>query len=156
MGIFTWTFADDNRKKLQYGKCGYIALPNNTFIKEPSYQGYGMFGSHDAYDIVTDLNKQYLPEIFDRLDKTYNHKYFGNYLKELAIAYSNNQDINPILNRIVHEHGSYLKTDWKRNIGITISCGYENNKSLPFPLKITSSDRLKKSYADLPASKSTQ
>ena len=82
MGCFTWTFADKKVEKrksgwgyknsciLKHGQVGFIALPlgftysdaviNNegrSFLAETYYGSYGMFGNHDAYDVVVDLNK---------------------------------------------------------------------------------------------------
>ena len=157
MGIFTWKFADDRRKRLQYGGKGYIAMPDGSFIGTDCYGGYGMFGSHDAYDVVTDLNKPYLDKVFADLEVRHPDGFFGSDLKDIAIAYMN--DDEELRKKLLEEYDDrfgWIKPDWKRNIGITIACMEEDNEKLPFPLKIVSTTSLKVPYAKLPISISTQ
>ena len=113
-----------------------------------------MFGSHDAYDVVTDMNKLYLKEVFEKLEKQ-NPRHFGLGLKELATAYSRDMEISGLIEDICRKYGEYLRKDWKRNIGITISAETADNASLPYPLKIVSPENTKK-YEELKPSILTQ
>ena len=155
MGIFTWNLAEDRRKKLRYGGRGFISMPDGSFIEERCYGGYGMFGSHDAYDVVVDLNRPYLKEIFEKIEEKEGPVFFGSDLKEIAIAYQNGDEKEAQrLADILGEETPYIKKDWKRNIGIAISC--DHNEILPYPLKITGSNHPDKSYDELLPSISTQ
>lgn len=157
MGYFTWKFADDRRKKLQYGGKGFIAMPDGTFVGESRYDGYGMFGDVDAYDAVVDMNKPYLSEIFDALERRRGKDFVGAELRKVAEAYSAGDD-ETLKTEVeaLAERTPYLREEWKRNVGIAISCWDEDNSALPFPLKITSTDKPNKPYAELKPSVSTQ
>lgn len=148
MGYFTWTDARRHPNVLKNGdysakdKIGYdgyakVVCPDNTEIIETCYEGYGEFGGHDIYDLVVDWNKAYLKEIFDKMPE--NH--WGYHLKELAIAFQNDDllTLRAEIERIVEsgKEASWFRDEWKRNIGIAISCDDKDNESLPFPIKIT-------------------
>ena len=156
MGCFTWKFADDGRKKLPYGGKGYIALPDGTFIGEDRYDGYGMFGKYDAYDVVTDMNKEYLKDIFDMMERETGGSYFGKELKDVAAAYQDGdgEALKKAIT-VAAENQPFIRDEWKRNIGIAIASD-EFNSGIPFPLKITSTDKPKKTYAQLKPSMGTQ
>lgn len=158
MGYFTWKFADDRRKKLQYGGKGYIAMPDGTFIEETCYDGYGIFGTHDAYDVVVDLNKPYLKDIYTKIENKYGDRYILNEgLRKVVDAYADDdtEALEKAVNKIA-ETKPYFKEDWKRTIGIAISCYDDDNAALPYPLKIVSSDKLGIPYEKLKISTSTQ
>ena len=150
MGFWTWTDARKEPKILKNGRysetdiIGYggyakIVCPDNTEIVEPCYDGCGMFDGKDAYELVVDWNKPYLEEIFNRLAE--NGDFWGSNLRNLAVLYQNDKPIEAEIKR--------LSTDrWKREIGIAIACKPEDNKALPFPLKITKT-KWKKKYDEL-------
>lgn len=154
MGFFTWTLANVKpiktrdgdflaRCKLGYGGFAAVVCPDNTIIKENHYEGYGMFDDKDIYDLVVDWNKQHLEEIFDKLAEINNRDdFWGHYLRDIAIAYQNSdtKTIDDQIKRLASDY-PYLKTEWKRNIGITISIDY--NHLLPCPIKITNNKRPK-------------
>ncbi len=154
MGFFTWTLANItpvkarhgdflSRCKLGYGGFAAVVCPDNTVIKENSYDGYGMFNDKDIYELVVDWNRQHLEEIFDKLAEVNNcNNYWGYYLRDMAIAYQNydTKTLNDEITRLLPEY-PYIKTDWKRNIGIAISV--EHNDLLPYPIKITNNKRPK-------------
>ena len=175
MGFFTWTDARRYPAKtkcgdwhlrdiIHYGGYAKIVLPDNSTVETDCYDGYGLFGegdSVDAYDVVVDMNKPYLPEIMEKLKKkSRNGKFWGSEYSGLACCYARDdiQGFEREMDRLRHdlklsEH--MLTREWKRTIGIAIACEDENNASLPFPLKITSSRR-KVKYANLVPSFSTQ
>lgn len=167
MGYFTWTDARREptttksgdyalKDKIPYGGYAKIVCPDNTEIVEKHYEGYGEFNDQDVYDLVVDWNKDHLKEIFDRkLAK--DPDCWGKELYEIAIAYQNDdatlQDKVDAL--VATTNHPYLKNEWKRNIGITISCNDDDNASLPYPIKITST-KWHKAYDDLVPSCSCQ
>lgn len=163
MGVFTRRFADkENQQKLEYGQRGYLACPDGSFIEEPHYGGYGMFQSHDIYEDVVDWNRAYLDEIFTRIEdeaKATGKRHFGQGLGGLARAYQAGDmaRVKELCEEITKRNDlpySYER-DWKRDIGITIACDDEDNRRLPFPIKVVSSpDGV--SYDKLPASKDDQ
>lgn len=159
MGYFTWTFAN-KRGKLRYDGIGYIALPDGTFIKENSYFGYGIFGTTDAYDVVTILNRPYLKDIFRDIKARKGEIFGESYIVPVAEAYQNQGEeaAQKVADEMVKEGkiGQYFSKDWKRNIGIAIACDDDNNAALPYPLKITSTDHPGKPYEKLRPSRSTQ
>ena len=68
MGCFTFTFAGTN-KSMKYYKQVYLALPDGTFLKEPSYDGYGIIAGKDVYGLVVDWNKD-TPEAIEIIKDT--------------------------------------------------------------------------------------
>ena len=148
MGLFTFTFANyDNEKKLGYGYRGYIACPDGTFICETYYCGYGIFNGKDVYALVVDWNKDDLIEILKRKNSN---------LLPVAEAFVKGLSEDLIEKEFgkVIGFNSLPLSDWKRNIGIDISCDDNDNALLKYPIKIVSNKKC--NYADLPASKSTQ
>ncbi len=169
MGVFTWTdarrkspkinrYGDYSRKDvLEYGSFGKIVCPDGTEICEECYDGYGRFGSYDAYEVVVDWNKNDLKEIFVKKLK---EKSFGSNLAGIAARLAegiSDEEITSDVKKLVSEGSmpEYLIRDWKRNIGIAIACGDKDNESLRYPLKITTT-RARVRYEDLYPSKSTQ
>lgn len=163
MGYFTWTDARYEpvkkartgdypiKTKIPYGEYAKVICPDDSVIIEKHYDGYGEFDGHDIYDLVVDWNRDYLEEIFDRLAAK-EPKHWGWYLRNLAVMYQhhkeNSAEFASEILTVANNHGPILITEWKRNIGITISCEYEDNKALPFPIKITST-KWNKTYAEL-------
>lgn len=166
MGYFTWRDCQDRRKKVPYDHPAYVICPDDTVIKESSYNGYGMFGGHDIYELVVDWNRPYLKEIYDRLETEFNRKvflkkidggfFFGSELREVAIAaMESDEKAIQIMKKKESSFPEYLHNEWKRNIGIAIACEDEDNESLPFPIKISATPP-KKTYAELKPSWSDQ
>jgi len=61
MGFFSWKTADteesiSNKFSSKGSKPCKLVLPNGDTILENDYEGYGIFGGMDYYDIVADLN----------------------------------------------------------------------------------------------------
>ncbi len=158
MGCFSWMYADtDNKKALKIGKDGYVICPDDTVIEEHGYNGYGIFDGKDIYELVVDWNRKCLStkmlrrphkksygssESYDRAMKNYNF-----WCKILKYAKTHDDDE---CKKLVAKHNESLSREWKRNLGIKISCYDDQNAALPFPIKITRTK--KKHYADLPSS----
>lgn len=179
MGYFTWTFANKEIKETKYGyasSCtlgygyrGYIALPKGCnitgknvvenkegykFIKDDYYDGYGMFGSFDAYDVVVDINKGHLAEAVEKIagKHSFRDSQDAIYL-QLARMYDAAASEDE-LEKLFEESKVSPYGRWKRNLGIYLSCYKCDNELLKYPLKIVSSTRCK--YEELPCSDSTQ
>ena len=162
MGFFTWTLA--NKKptylkngdyasscKLGYYSYGAIITPDNEIIKEPCYEGYGIFNGHDAYDLVADWNRTHLIDIIQHpnfvpcpLFPVDNPDYM-----QIIQAFVDNDEtkLQQALSKTAI-HDPLIKDEWKRTIGILISCEDTNVKLLPYPLKIVNCVR-PKPYAAL-------
>ena len=164
MGYFTWTLANKTPRKsafgytnssiLKYGSYGAIVCPDNTIIKENAYEGYGKFDGKDIYELVVDWNKNNLPNIV-QIPEIANDKFFDDTLKALAIAFAN--DDTTAIDEILDESyppDNFMRTEWKRSIGIAITCKY--NHLIPYPIKIVNTKSRHKKYDDLPPSISTQ
>ncbi len=166
MGYFTFTLANRKEKytrfgyasdcKLAYGGYGAIICPDDTRIETDNYRGYGIFGSKDVYDLVTEWNREHLEKIFERLETKGDSDYWGKELKEIAVAYQNHDD-EELARQIenLSDDETRFKNEWKRNIGITISGDGDNNWDLPFPIKIVNCKR-KVKYHSLHPSHVTQ
>lgn len=163
MGFFTWTLANKTlqktrcgdyaaRCKLRYDGYGAVVCPDNTLIKEPSYEGYGMFGGKDVYDLVVDWNKDHLLDI----PKLPGFKPWGDEQSFHAIMKAFQEDDREALKKAIESAAvsdPSMRTEWKRTIGIYIAC--MNNALLPYPIKIVDCLR-PKPYAQLRPSISTQ
>ena len=168
MGIFTWTFADKPERKaklydeylrscvLQYGGTGVVVTPNNHKIVERNYNGYGIFDGHDIYEMVVDWNKAHLNEIFVGVkERNPNYPFDLDAIEKVAVAFQNDDpEMQKIIDEVADKH-PYLWKDWKRTIGIAISCYDEDNDALPFPIKIASRVDCK-TYNNLHPSHETQ
>ncbi len=172
MGFFTWTDAKfenpkENKRTSDYDRkyvVGYnkevrLLKPDDTCIIEPCYDGYGMFGGHDIYDLVAEWNAAHFKEILvdmaanateaDKNAYPPNGIYDEKTLRPIMEAWQEHGETAAAETaaKIAENSGSkYLQKEWKRSIGICIACGDENRR-LPFPLKVTTRKRLKYSEA---------
>lgn len=168
MGFFTWTLADRpiqyNRSgtdflqkcKLSYGGHGYLVTPDGTVYEEKDYEGYGIFSGHDAYDLVVDWNRGRIQAaLYNKTRRKKVEQVFFDLAK--AIDKDRESDCPSIAAHYADKGlcGTYMKTDWKRCLGIEIACDEMSNAMLPFPIKITGA-RPKRPYKDLPASVACQ
>ena len=74
MGYYTWTDAirkpryikEDydyaSSDKIKYNSFAKVVCPDDTEIIENNYDGYGIFGGYDIYELVADWNKPYITE----------------------------------------------------------------------------------------------
>lgn len=150
MGYFTWTDAGVKNPRLTksgdyyradmvgYDRFCKVICPDGSEIIEPSYEGYGIFCGKDIYDLVVDWNKDDLEHLFERKEVlSGTPDYWGCELKDIAIAYQNNDSKLPdIIDSIAKDH-PLVRSEWKRMIGITIACEDNIHKELKYPIKIT-------------------
>lgn len=151
MGCFSWMFSDtDNQYPLLIGNPGYIACPDGQFIFEPSYGGYGIFSKHDIYDLVVDWNRPHI-EVLLKAKKTSIFNWPDCLIKAILIS---DERAQQVINDL-YLPGSFMRKEWKRNLGIEIACNDEDNFLLPCPIKIVLSPSFYK-YSALPPSKSDE
>ena len=164
MGFFTWTLANRQptfnrdgsysaRSKLSYDKYGAIVCPDNTLIKEPCYEGYGIFAGQDVYELVVDWNRAHLMEI-PSIRGFVRWHCWDDVCESVMRAYA--EDDQVALKAAIDKAAKtdpFIATEWKRTIGIYIGC--DNNELLPYPIKIVDCKR-PKPYDQLPPSISTQ
>lgn len=146
MGQFSWIYSDNGKQMLDDVEAdSYLLVPEpfqreyGRYIKETYYEGYGIMGGYDVYDLVSRWNKEFLTSeiispkpkreeceterIFKALTDMYNEKI------SVYEDYKNLSDAD-----MKEKYGN----DYERHIGINIACYDEQNASLPYPIKITS------------------
>lgn len=153
MGFFSWKFADTkNKKRLIIEKAAYVLCPDGTVLYEPWYNGYGIFAGKDIYDLVADWNREFLSRNPDFIVKSENKKVcdFVWYPKYSDLTLTPRE-----IERQLREEGKWHSSTEFRDIGISIACEDENNKALPYPIKICQSqpEGSPDYYRKLPASK---
>lgn len=152
MGFFSWMFCDTNNKeRLKIGKSAYLLTPKDSLyegrnIHESSYDGYGSFYIFDVYEVVADLNREYLSKhpdhlIYqnDRLRLKPEQKKNGRKVSSFKwYKYYSNLSLS---HREIEENMKRdgLRHDY-RDIGIEIACYDYDNAHLPYPIKIASKD----------------
>lgn len=110
-------------------------------IKETCYDGYGNFGGFDIYDLVAEWNREklthrMLTECLTTLWVAEDIKWYISGLKEQMHKAQKLLDYKEGVlteDEMAEKYGKY----WKRELGIDIACYDKQNKSLPFPIKIT-------------------
>lgn len=110
MGCFSWMKSDTN-ESLLIGKSAYLLIPKEFgggAIREAYYEGYGDFSEFDVYNLVVDWNCT--KDEQEAQKKKYNDLY---------------------------KEGEYMRSEWKRNLGIKIACYDRDNFILKYPIKIT-------------------
>lgn len=166
MGTYSWKFCDRPRKNLKIGETGYLLIPFGGVLREDSYNGYGRFAGHDAYELVAIWNREYLSEHPEYL--VWQAHYIeivdgkGGTKRKRAPAvrisdypwYSLYADLS-----ITPEQFDVRVKDMEyrrfpmcfRHIGVEIACYDKQNRQLPYPIKIAS---VAADYRAWPASKS--
>ena len=152
MGYFTFTYANrkpveaefgyTSRSKLPYGASQiFVAVPDGSFIECSYYNGYGMFNSHDIYELVVDWNKDDLIRLFNE----FGSKHFGKGLLPIVEEFvlHGEEAAQALADKT---YTNCLRTEWKRNIGIAISCEDKDHEKLKYPIKISF---VKKNYHKL-------
>lgn len=137
MGCFSWMFADtDNEEALNMGMRAYVACPDGTMIYERSYDGHGVFGGYDIYDLVVDWNKAYISE--NNIRKSAIPEKKTGYSQSEIEEYE--RGCKRIRDFISGKSDEYMKEKYgeryKRSIGIDIACYDEENAALKYPIKI--------------------
>ncbi|MDO4650595.1 MAG: hypothetical protein Q4B26_18325 [Eubacteriales bacterium] len=147
MGCFSWMFSDkQNREPLLIGNSAFVITPSNINYFENSYSGYGIFDGKDIYELVVDWNREYLEQIFTARNVSFLHFPSIQFAKAIEISDKKAYDF---LSKYVPPTSWYIE-NWKREVGIRIACYDEDNGTLPFPIKIASTDNYR--YKDLPPS----
>lgn len=153
MGEFSWMFADRaNKENLRLNKAGWLLQPDGNHIYEECYDGYGEFDwENDVFELVVDWNRDVLnkdmlrkPVEKEWLSSPELHEVYFHWLKD----YENGiQVLEKYRNRNVTEqemkqfckalgYGSSEGREWKRELGIAIAGTDEQNRRLPFPIKV--------------------
>jgi len=155
MGAFSWCTSDTQKSIpccMPFGDLPstvYLLNPFGEPYKESYYEGYGVFGGRDAYELVVEWNREYLTS--DNIHKPERHRYapgkegtehynraFNHYLQVCAAlaAYAAGAS-DEFMKENYGELLSYgVKSEWKRCLGIQIACYEENHVKLRYPIKI--------------------
>ena len=169
MGIFTWTLANRQVKylrngnyaascKLPYDGYGAIVTPDDEIIKETCYEGYGMFGNQDAYDLVAEWNRKHLFRIINAptFQKWSLFPVDDPDYRSLLEAYADDDELKlKSAVKAISKKTPLMDEEWKRTLGILIACEDTNAKLLSYPLKIVNCLRPKR-YDQLSISLATQ
>ena len=165
MGTFSWKFCDRPRKALRIGERGFLLTPFHEAIRENAYAGYGKFSGIDAYELVAIWNREYLSQ---HPDYPVWQAHFitvtdGNgstkRVRAPAVTISEypwyplyaDLSISPEkFNEMVVDMDYRGFPMDMRSVGIEIAAYDEQNKRLPFPIKICSQVSI---YDAWPASK---
>lgn len=131
MGQFSWIYSDSGKPMVdRLFKKSFLLVPeqfrNNVgadYITEPCYNGYGIMGSYDVYDLAATWNKEYIPEMLRLSDRGEWRFFITSSDRQNLENYYNNLPISCEL----------------RALGNCMACYDEDNERLPFPIKITES-----------------
>jgi len=134
MGQFSWLDCKTQEQVIDgRPRKSYVLVPKEFgggHIEEECYEGYGMFGGHDIYDLVTDWNRGYAD--FDGLKSTdWCEWCFGGEERARALFADFNGGVDDETMR--ERYGA----EWKRTMGIVLACHDEDNANLRYPIKIT-------------------
>ncbi len=68
MGSFSWVTQDTNESiSVTSPKKVYMLDNKGNKWEEDRYQGYGVFGGKDFYQLVAEMNAEFYPDVKDRL-----------------------------------------------------------------------------------------
>lgn len=156
MGCFSWMFADyANLRNLKLGEKGYLCCPDNQYLCAADYDGVGIFGGQDVYDLVADWNRKFLSQNPDfAILKDVKEKNKKLLPVSQAPWYAAYADLSKTREEVVDfykQTTGQTFVEW-RYIGIEIACYNEQNAKLRFPIKVTKT--CKCGYDMLPASMS--
>ena len=170
---------------VEYGEYAKLICPDDTEIETEYHDYYGMIGGYDIYELVAEWNRFYLSadnlskkpddpyrfgglwdyekrdlkekgysdEEIDRLDKEERMEHFNNavYRWEDMAALIDEYKSGASDKKLTKKYGK----EWKRNIGIEISCEDDNARKLKYPIKLTKNRNIH-GYDNLYISYSTQ
>lgn len=156
MGLFSWC-TSDTRKSISCTFNSYAGAPTTVYLlnpfgdpyKESNYEGYGVFGGRDVYELVAEWNRKYLTvdnlkkpvrehwasdkegdEYFTKAMQRYEQKCRG--LKDYAAGASDEYMQKHYGTVFGYGDGS----DWKRCLGIDVACYDEDHVKLKYPIKL--------------------
>ena len=140
MGQFSWIYSNTDKQLINNKAADtYLLVPEpfqqkyGKTIYESCYNGYGIFGGYDVYDLIPEWNKEMIPEIICRIKN-------GNW----------ECSTNDITNLQNYYEGKTITCEL-RWLGIIMACYDEDNFALKYPIKITTKEM---NYGDANASKS--
>lgn len=138
MGQFSWISCDEEERILNgVMRDVYVLIPKEFgggHIKETCYEGYGVFDSKDIYELVAEWNKDYLDIVFRHPNWHASLDQFG--IREIMEFYMKNDEKSTQSFVDASCENAFVKTEWKRLIGIAIACYDEDNMRLAYPIKI--------------------
>lgn len=140
MGQFSWYFADKKQRLINgEWRDSYLLVPpefQNEYgkaIHETHYEGYGVFGGYDVYELIAKWNRSEIPEIVGKMKA-------GEW-----VCTASEEDIEKLI--------AYYKDETKvsdlRWLGIMMACYDEDNCALKYQIKITTEEM---DYGDVPPS----
>lgn len=133
MGCFSWIYSD-TKKPMLIGNPGILVLPDGGFLEAGAYHGYGTFAGKDVYELAMKWNRPYLsehPEHFlTESKKTVSEYFWYPVYADLSIP------LDRMTEKLREENEKLADCFELREIGIAIACGDEDNRKLPFPVKI--------------------
>ncbi|MBQ8248098.1 MAG: hypothetical protein IJZ42_13300 [Lachnospiraceae bacterium] len=157
MGCFSWC-TSDTRKSIPCTEDVYEGAPSTVYLlnpfgepyKESEYEGYGEFGGRDVFELVLEWNREYLspanlrkPARDDYCSDKDGDKSYEAAVKlyegkcEAIVAYANGASDEQMRNEYGQIVGALRDgSDWKRCLGIAITCYDEEHVKLHYPIKI--------------------
>ena len=148
MGQFSWLDCITNEQILDdVTRDVYVLVPKEfrkkygLRIKETCYDGYGNFGGYDVYDLVAEWNRKELTHhmLRDISAKDWAKEDTKYYIAGLKRKYESANRLYDYKEGKLSDDDMAEKygDDWKRILGIDIACYDDQNKALPYPIKIT-------------------
>ena len=155
------------KDKVEYGGYAKLICPDNTEIETECHDCYGNIGGKDIYDLVAEWNRFHISadnldkkpddpskygglweyekdklreegkteEEISRLSDKKRMEYFNADVKrwEIMAACIDEYKAGASDSDLAAKYGP----EWKRNVGIAISCSDENMRKLKYPIKLT-------------------
>jgi len=147
MGSFSWYASDTHRAIRSQNPFPVYALrPDGPPLLEDDYCGYGEFGGHDIYDLLADWNRKYLAEHPEFMIPQHGYHWSeecGVYVHAAPQRVDEFQwypmyaDLSKSREEIEQAMQKMTTTGWEyRYIGIEIGCYDDQNRVLPYPIKL--------------------
>lgn len=150
MGQFSWLDCVNKKYPIR-DNCKepvYVLVPEayidqyadegKPYIKEDYYDGYGHFGKYDIYDLVAEWNRGCIVNLMQHSKSILGRELLLK-VGEMFDSKVSDEEITAFIKSKAPD--SWLVTDWKRNIGISIACYDEDNARCVYPIKITHKEK---------------
>jgi len=145
MGFFSWVTSDTemsitNRYTERGALPVYVLCPDGTNIYEDNYNGYGVFGGKDIYELVAEWNRENLtpdylrkPERSRWSDDEQGQIWYESAVRRYELSCNRLTDYKEGMTdeQMFEKYGE----DWKRTLGIDIACYDDQNAALRYPIK---------------------